>query len=100
MATAKQHLRQALSDQSFCNLTGLSEGLGNAILCDTCKESISNDVKRLGLIEHMLIGVLKITHEIYSQMKMAPQGFPLEQPSIIVFDTKAEENKGEFDVKV
>jgi len=100
MATPKQHLHPYLSDQSFCNITGLREGLGKALLCNTCKGNIVEDDKRLGLLEHMLFGVLKITHEIYSQMKMAPQGFPLEQPSIIMPDIRYEENKGEVDVKI
>ena len=100
MATPKQHLHQAFSDQSFCNLTGLSEGLGNAIMCDICKGNVSHDAKRLELIEHMLFGVLKVTHEIYSRTKMAPQGFPLKQPLITSSDTEVEEIKGEGDVKV
>jgi hypothetical protein len=100
MATPKQHLHPYLSDQTFCNLTGLSEGLGKTLICTTCKGNIVEDDKRLGLIEHMLFGVLKITHEIYSRLKMASLGFPLEQPSIIVPDTEIEENKGEVDGRV
>ena len=80
MATPKQHLHSILSDQTFCNLTGLKEGLNNAIMCETCKCNISDGAKRSEMIEHLLFGVLKITHEIYSRMKMAPQDFPLEHP--------------------
>ena len=93
MATPRQHLHQTLLDQAFCNLTGLSEGLNNDIMCVVCNDNINNEGKRLELIEHMLFGVLKITREIYSQMRMVPHGFPLEQPSIVVSDTKAEENE-------
>ena len=66
MATPKQHLRQILSDETFCNLTGLSGGLANTLRCEICKENIIDEGKRLELIEHLLFGVLKITHEIYS----------------------------------
>ena len=100
MVTPNQHLHQVLSDPTFCNLTGLSEGILNAIRCDTCKATIVHEGDRIELIEHMLFGVLKITHEIYSRMRIAPPGFPLEQPSIIVPDTGNEENKGEVEVRI
>ena len=100
MATPKQHLRPYLSDQSFCILTGLSEGLDSAIMCATCNKDIVRDVKRVELIEHLLFGVLKITHEIYSHMKMGPQEFPLDQPSVVVPDAEVGENKGDVDARL
>ena len=97
MATPELHLHQALSNKTFCDLTGLSRGLFNTPRCETCKSNIIDEGKRLELIENMLFGVLKITHEIYSQMRTAS---PSEQPPIIIPGIENEENEAKSEVKV
>lgn len=56
-----------------------------------------SDNQRMEVIEHLLFGLLKISHAIYSRMQMGPLGLPLERlsnDSVPIYD---EETKVIFD---
>ena len=44
MVPATHHLKAILKDTTFCDITGLSEGLGESLACANCRSGIVNDV--------------------------------------------------------
>ena len=64
-AAATDHLASLLENADFCASTGLQKGFKHIIECSTCGSTIDNASLTLDLIYHLVIGVLKTTHNMH-----------------------------------